>query len=238
LGNLADIQIKENAIGLLEKELKSKRVKGTIGFGSMNDCYQPIEIKEKLTRRALEVINKYKYPIHIMTKSDLVLRDLDIIKNISKTYAAVTFTITTADDKLARIIEPGASAPSKRFEALKILSDNSIYCGISLMPILPFIEDTEENITQIVEQAYNAGVKYFIPFFGMTLRKGQREYYYKKLDEHFPGFKQKYIQVYGGNYEAVSPKTDELTILLYSLCKEKNIATKITSFTPEQIGML
>ncbi|MEA3446132.1 MAG: radical SAM protein [Bacteroidota bacterium] len=137
--NFADILIKENAIELLAKALRNKRKKGTIGTGSMNDPYMPIEEKTYLTQQALKTIRHFRFPVHILTKSDLVLRDADIIKEISRVYAAVSFTITTADDNLSRITEPGAPESSKRFTAIKELSAKGIYTGIMLMPVLPFI---------------------------------------------------------------------------------------------------
>ena len=180
--DFADILVKENAIDLLRKELAGKRVKGTIGTGSMNDPYMPLEAKIGLTRRALEVIAEFRFPVHVLTKGDLVLRDLDLLQRISEIYAAVSFTITTADDALARKLEPGAASPSARFRAMRTLADHGILSGVTMMPILPFIEDSEENIAEIVRQAHESGASYIIPAFGMTLRDRQRAYYYDKLD--------------------------------------------------------
>ncbi|MCA9936647.1 MAG: radical SAM protein, partial [Anaerolineales bacterium] len=137
--NFSDILYKENAIELLANELARKRVKGTIGTGSMNDPYMPIEAKIQLTRRALELIARFRFPVHIITKSDLVLRDLDLLRRINEVYTAVSFTITTADDQLAKRLEPAASPPSARLRAIKILAENGILTGITMMPILPFI---------------------------------------------------------------------------------------------------
>jgi DNA repair photolyase len=128
LGELSHIRYKGNAIELLKKELSKKKLKGTIGFGSMNDPYMPVESKMQLTRQALEVVSQHRFPVHIITKSNLVTRDIDLLSKISKVYAAISFTITTADDDLARIIEPNAPSPSSRFEALRLLSENNIYC--------------------------------------------------------------------------------------------------------------
>src|SRR5512136_875013 len=141
--NFADILIKANAIDLLRKELARKRVRGTVGTGSMNDPYMPLEATVNLTRRALEVIAEFRFPVHIITKSALVLRDLDLLKEIGRLYAAVTFTITTYDDGLSKMLEPGAPVSSRRLAAMQTLSAAGILTGVALMPVLPFIEDTE-----------------------------------------------------------------------------------------------
>jgi len=163
--NFADIRIKANAIELLEDVLPRKRVRGTIGTGSMNDPYMPIEAKVNLTSRALEVIARNGFPVHIITKSDLVVRDLETLKEINKAYAAVSFTITTSDDELAKKLEPGAPTTSARLEAIKTLSDAGILTGVTMQPILPFIEDTPENISSIVELAHQNGASYILPWF-------------------------------------------------------------------------
>jgi DNA repair photolyase len=235
--NLADILIKENAIELLEKELRSKRTKGAIGLGSMNDAYMPIEKEKRLTRSALELILKYRFGVHIITKSNLVLRDIDLLKEISKVYTAVSFTITAAEDDLSKKIEPGAPSSSKRFEAIKELSNNGIYTGITMMPILPYITDYEENIEKIVKEAKKAGAKYIIGFMGTSQREGQREYFYNKLDQLFPGTKEKYISRFGNNYSCPSPDSAKLYKLFYDLCSRESIDTKMKFFIeqkPEQ----
>jgi DNA repair photolyase len=231
--NFKDIMVKVNAIDLLEDELSRKRVKGTIGFGSMNDPYMPIEKKLNMTGRALEVIARFGFPIHIITKSDLVLKDLEFLKEIHRIYAAVSFTITTTDDELARKVEPGAPAPSKRLEALRELSENGILTGITMMPILPFLEDNEENITQIVTQAKDAGASYIIPAFGMSLRTGSRDYYYEKLDLHFPGLRHKYEKEYGLQYQCPANRSMELGEHFQRLCDELDISTRIIPYSKE-----
>ena len=183
LGDLSDIRIKKDAIQILERELRSKRLRGTVGFGSMNDCYMPVEREYQLTRKALLLMIKYKFPVHIITKSDLVLRDIDLLKEISKIYAAVSVTITTTDDNLSRIIEPNAPVSSKRFETLRQLSAQGIYCGITFMPVLPHINDTQENVTEMVKRAADCGVKYILPAFGLTIRDGQREHMYQQFED-------------------------------------------------------
>ncbi len=230
IANFNNVEVKENAIELLRKEIMSKRVKGTIGTGGMNDPYTPLEKKTKLIRGALKVIRDSNFPVHIVTKSSLVTRDVDILKDISRVYAAVSFTITTTDDELAKKIEPGASLPSERLKAMKILSDAGIYTGITMMPILPFIEDNEENIIDIVEKGASSGAKYIIASFGMTLRDRQRVYYYNKLDELFPGFRQKYQAKYGNNYGCAANNVKLLKEIFKQKCKENNIDTRIKMF--------
>jgi DNA repair photolyase len=232
LGELSHIRYKSNALELLEKELRGKKIKGTIGFGSMNDPYMPVEQKMELTRKALLLVAKYRYPLHIITKSNLVVRDIEILKKISQVYAAISITITSSDDDLAKIIEPNAPLPSKRFEALKTLSGNGIYCGITLMPILPFINDTEKNINELIYQAKESGVKYIIPMMGLTLREGSREYFYKQLDNSFPGIKDNYMKAFGEKYNCNSQNANELYKLTNALLKKWNIPDKMEYYKP------
>lgn len=238
--DFSNIQVKQNAIELLVKEIKSKRLKGTIGTGSMNDPYMPIEKTEMLTQKALGIIQEYKFPVHVLTKNALVLRDMDLLKQIGKIYAAVSFTITTADDKLSKIIEPGASVSSERFEAIKELSKAGVYCGILLMPVLPFITNTEENILEIINKAKQAGAKYILNAMGMTLRDQQREYYYKKLDVHFPGLKEIYNEKFGNNYSVSAKNAFDLHLCFKANCKKFGLNNKIEIFSenkPEQLSL-
>jgi len=232
LGDLADIRIKENALALLENELKSKRTKATIGFGSMNDPYMPVEKKEELVRGALKLLVRYRFPAHIITKSDLVIRDIDLLKQLSAIYAAVSFTITTANDDLARIIEPAAPVSSKRIEAIKHLSNAGIYTGVTLMPLLPFINDSWPEIEELIVKLNDAGAKYILFWPGLTLRKGSREYFYNKLDAHFPGIKQKYISTFGESYICNSPNADRHYQKADDLCKKLKIETKMRFYQP------
>ena len=234
----SDILVKENAIELLEKELARKRVKGTIGTGSMNDPYMPLEAKTELTRRALQVIARFRFPVHVITKSDLVLRDLDLLRRINEVYSAVSFTITTTDDQLARKLEPGAPLPSARLRAMKTLAENGILTGVTMMPILPFIEDNEENITQIVTQAHEHGASYVLPGFGMTLRDRQRAYYYDKLDRHFPALRQRYERQFGDQYFAPANDFEELEALFEELCERYGIAVRIRPYMRETATQL
>lgn len=233
IADFSEILMKENAIELLEKELKKKK-KGTIGTGSMNDCYMPIEKETGLTRKALEIIAKHKFPVHVLTKSDLVVRDIDLLSEISKTYAAVSFTITSADDELSKIIEPGAPESSRRFEAMKKFSDAGIYAGVIMTPILPYITDSEENIRALVEKAAQSGAKYILAWMGLTMREGQREYFYNKLDELFPKLKEKYIKLYGNQYGCSVPDSKKLEKIFRDECSKYSIATKMVFYSPKE----
>jgi len=236
LGDLADIRAKVNSLELLEDVLPRKRVRGTIGFGSMNDLYMPIEKEYRLARGALEIIQSQHFPVHILTKSDLVLRDLDILTEISQVYAAVSFTITTADDDLASKVEPGAPLPSERFRAMRKLADAGILTGVTMMPILPFLEDDPENIRQIVRTAADCGASYIIPTYGMTLRPGSREYYYQKLDHSFPGVKEKYIQAFRDSYHCSALNWRDLKEVFREEISNGNIYSSIPVFESEKIS--
>jgi DNA repair photolyase len=236
--NFSDILVKSNAIQLLHQELSRKRVVGTIGTGSMNDPYMPIEAQRKLTRQALQVIATHRFPVHIITKSALVLRDLDILREISRIYAAVSITITTADDDLGKKLEPGASRVSERFEALRVLVENGITSGVTLMPVLPFLEDNMDNIRKIVFMAHQAGVQYIIASFGMTLRDRQRDYYYQKLEKLFPGLPGKYKQKFRSQYHVLANNSNELESEFHKLCQDHGILTRIPKYSPPQVEQL
>lgn len=233
IADFAEIQVKVNALDRLSDEIRRKKVKGTIGTGSMNDPYMPVEVERRLTRGALRIISAAKFPVHIITKSDLVLRDLDILQEIQRVYAAVSFTITRADDALSKKLEPGAPISSRRFAALKTLSENGITAGLTMMPILPFIEDSDENIRALVRMAGEAGAKYIIPGFGLTLRDRQREYFYAKLDRLFPGLREQYQRRYGERYWAESPRAACLAQIFKEECARQGIATKMPFYQPE-----
>ena len=236
--NFSDVLVKVNAVELLRNELSRKRVKGTIGTDSMNDPYMPLESHRILTGQALQVIAEYCFPIHIITKSDLVLRDLNILREINQVYAAVTFTITTADDLLAKKIEPGAPSVFARFKAMKILAENGVLTGVTLMPVLPFLEDNVENIRQIVTLAHESGASYIIPSFGMTMRDRQREYYYQKLDQLFPGLSREYTKEFGNQYRVLVRNAKELEKEFHELCNHFGIATRMPQFQPQRVKQM
>ena len=220
-----DIEVKQNAPELLERALRSKRSKGMIGTGAMSDPYMHCEEKLQLTRRCLELIERYGFGLAIQTKSNRILRDLDILKSINgKAKCVVQMTLTTYDEELCKILEPNVCTTKERFETLKILRDNGIPTIVWLSPILPFINDTRENIEGIIDYCAQAGVYGIISFgMGVTLREGDREYFYAAMDRHFPGMKQKYHQKYGYAYEVMSDQNDELMALLQSKCRENRI---------------
>ncbi len=236
--NFSDILVKTNAIELLRKELPRKRVKGTIGTGSKNDPYMPLEEERRLTAQALEVIAEHRFPVHILTKSDRVLRDIETLQDIRRVFAAVSFTVTAADDELSKKVEPGAPPSSRRFRAIQVLAANGILTGITMMPILPFIEDAEENIIGILTRARDAGARYVLPAFGMTLRDRQRAYYYAQLDRLFPGLKDKYERRYGERYECTSPKARRLEHLFHEHCDRFGLFTRMPLYAPEESSQL
>ncbi|MBO4474863.1 MAG: radical SAM protein [Clostridiales bacterium] len=223
-----DIEVKQNAPQLLEMALRSKRKKGMIGTGSMSDPYMHCEEKLGLMRKCLEVILKYGFGAAVQTKSDRILRDIDLLDAINQSAKCVVqMTLTTYDDDLCAILEPHVCNTKRRIEVLEKMQERGIPTVVWLSPILPFINDTEENIRTIVEECVRVGVKGILCFgIGMTLRDGDREYYYAALDKHFPGLKEKYIRTYGNSYELSSPRAAELMRIVTSTCKEHGIMCK------------
>lgn len=226
-----DIEVKQNAPELLEAALKSKRKKGMIGTGSMSDPYMHCEEQLRLTRKCLEVILRQGFGVAVQTKSDRILQDIDLLEQINReAKCVVQITLTTYDDELCRIIEPNVCNTKRRIEVLEKLQERGIPTVVWLTPILPFINDTEENVKAILEECIRVGVKGIICFdMGLTLREGDREYYYAALDKHFPGLKQQYIQRYGNAYELPSPKSRELMSLFRNTCKAHGIM-----YSPEE----
>jgi DNA repair photolyase len=198
----------------------------------MNDPYMPIEKTVGITRKALEVIAANRFPVHIITKGDLVTRDIDVIQEIAKVYAAVSFTITTHNDELGRKVEPFAPATSKRYKAIEQLAKNGIYTGVTMMPLLPFINDSTENIQHIIKSASDAGAKYIIPMFGLTLRAGSRDYFYKALDAEFPLLKTKYDKTFGLRYECWSLQYHMLSQVFNHERSKQGIASRMEFYKP------
>jgi len=220
------IKPKRNAISILNSELASKRRTGIIDTGAMSDPYNPLEKQLCLTRQFLELAERYGYGVSITTKSQLIERDIEILKSISKFHPVICeLTITTAFDKLSKVIEPYAPLSSSRFATLEKLSNAGIFSGIVLMPVLPFIEDSDKNITQIIVQAASVGVSFIYPYFGVTLRENQRKYYFEKLTEAFPTYQlvSKYVSVYHNSYECISPRILNLKSIFEELCDKFNI---------------
>lgn len=220
-----DIEVKANAPELLEKALRSKRKKCMIGTGAMCDPYMHCEERLGLTRRCLEIIDRYEFGLAIQTKSDRILRDLPLLKSINeKAKCVVQMTLTTYDEDLCRILEPHVCTTKDRARALEIFHENGIPTVVWLSPILPYINDTPENIRGILEYCIKAKVHGIICFgMGMTLREGDREYYYAALDRHFPGLKERYQRRYGLSYEVPSDRNRELMELFYATCREHGI---------------
>ncbi|MCF2568504.1 radical SAM protein [Mediterraneibacter glycyrrhizinilyticus] len=240
-----DIEVKENAIELLEKALRSKRKKCMIGTGAMTDPYIPLELELGNVRKALELIYKYGFGVTLQTKSDRILRDLDLLSRINKlTKCVVQMTLTTYDDDLCRKIEPNVCVTSERVRVLKILRDSGIPTVVWLCPILPFINDTEENIAGIMDYCTDAKVYGVICFgMGLTLREGNREYFYRQLDRCFPGLKDRYIYEYGSQYEVRSRNHESLMKLFRDKCDGSGIKydieeifTYLNKFEEKNIG--
>ena len=220
-----DIEVKQNAPELLEKALSSKRKKCMIGTGAMSDPYMHCEEQLGLTRKCLEIILRHGFGVAIQTKSDRILRDIDLLEEINReTKSVVQMTLTTYDDELCRIVEPNVCNTKRRIEVLEEMHQRGIPTIVWLSPILPFINDTEENIRAIMEECVRTGVKGVICFgMGLTLREGDREYYYAALDKHFPGLKKKYIERYGKAYNLPSPNEKKLFKIFHEICSENSM---------------
>ena len=223
-----DIEVKQNAPELLEQALRSKRQKCMIGTGSMSDPYMHCEEKLGLTRKCLEIICKYGFGAAVQTKSDRILRDIDLLEEINrKAKCVVQITLTTWDDRLCGMIEPNVCNTKRRIEVLESMHERNIPTVVWLTPVLPFINDTAENIMPILEACAQVSVKGIICFdMGLTLREGDREYYYAALDRCFPGLKEKYIRTYGNAYEVPSPQSERLMDLFSSFCRDHHILYK------------
>ena len=220
-----DIEIKQDAAEMLEAELGRKRKKCMVGTGSMCDPYMPVERELNLTRRCLEIIYKYGFGLTIQTKSTLILRDIDLLAAIhERTKCVVQITLTTFDEGLCKILEPNVSTTRERFDALTAFRERGIPTVVWMTPILPFINDTEENIRGLMDYCVRAGVRGLLHFgLGVTLRDGDREYFYAALDRHFPGVKQKYIARYGGAYSCKPDNGDRLMNIVYEAADRHGI---------------
>ena len=220
-----DIAVKQNAPELLEKALGTKRKKCMIGTGSMSDPYIPLEEELQLTRRCLEIIRNHDFGVTMITKSDRILRDLDLLVEIHRRARCVLqMSLTTWDEALCRVLEPGVCNSQRRVEVLRILRDHGIPTVVWLTPILPYINDTEENLLSILSACAEADVQGIICFgMGVTMREGNREYFYEALDRHFPGMKDRYIRSFGLNYQLISPNHRPLMKLFHGFCRKHGI---------------
>lgn len=226
-----DIEVKQNAPELLERALRSKRRKCMIGTGAMCDPYMHCEETLQLTRKCLEIIDRYEYGVAIQTKSDRILRDLDLLESIHrKAKCVVQMTLTTYDETLCKVLEPNVCTTRERVKALQIFREHQIPTVVWLSPILPFINDTRENIEGILDYCIDAKVYGIICFgMGMTLRDGDREYFYAALDRHFPGLKERYSRKYGHSYEVTSDRNRELMALFREKCQKNGIVHDVNA---------
>ena len=220
-----DIEVKENAIELLEAALRRKREKCMLATGSMTDPYLPLEAELGQVRKALELAKRCGFGFTLITKSARVLRDLDLLRAINEdTKCVVQMTLTTFDEALCKKLEPNVSTTRERVEVLKTLHDAGIPTVVWLCPILPFLNDTEENLRGILEYCAEAGVYGVICFgMGLTLREGSREYFYRQIDRLFPGLKEQYIRSYGTQYQLTSPENGRLMALFHDFCEGRGI---------------
>lgn len=223
-----DIEVKQNCVSLLEQALRSKRKKCMIGTGSMSDPYMHCEEKLQLMKQCLEIIERYGFGVAVQTKSNRILRDISILSRINQNAKAVVqTTFTTYDEELCKVIEPNVCTTKKRFEMLLAMKEEKIPTVVWIDPILPFINDTKENLDGLLDYCIRADVRGIICFgMGMTLRNGNREYYYRKLDESFPGLKNKYKERYGYSYEVESPNAKLLFQRFQDICRLHNILYK------------
>ncbi len=224
-----DVEVKSNALTLLEAALRRKRQPCMIATGSMSDPYQPVETELRRTRQALELIERCGFGAALLTKSDRVLEDLPLLRRIhEKAKCVVQMTLTTQDEALCRILEPGVSTTARRVAVLEALRDAGIPTVVWLSPLLPWLNDTEENLRGILDSCFRAGVRGVICFgIGMTLREGSREYFYARLDEHFPGLSDRYRRTYGDRYELLSENHARLMPLFHTLCRAHNVESDV-----------
>ncbi len=226
--NFDTVKPKANALSVIRDDLRRKVRSGVVATGSMSDPYNPLEEQLQLTRHALELLAAYGFGVAIATKSPLVARDIDVLKEIAvQCPVVVKITITAADDELCRRVEPGVAPTSKRVEALAALAQAGIPCGLLLMPVLPFLTDSEENILAIVAQAKQHGARFIYPGMGVTLRDSQRQHFYRMLDERFPGLKEQYIRRYGNQYSCGAPQVKRLYSVFTAACNEAGLLYKM-----------
>ena len=236
---------KQDALRILEEELRGKRRTGMVSMGAMSDPYNPLERTLQLTRGALELLRRYRFGAAFTTKSGLCARDAGLLSDIAR-HAPVRaqISVTCAEDDLCRRIEPNVSPSSERFVALRVLSDAGVYAGVWLNPVLPFLTDTPENILGVVRKSAEAGAKFVVCFFGMTLRTGNREYYFDALERDFPGVRQQYLTAFGNAYECNSPRAEELFRLFRAECERLGLAWRFRDINrvarsrqPRQLSM-
>lgn len=230
---------KRNALSLLESELRGKRKSGVITMGSMSDPYNPLEEKLRLTRQALEIIQRHRFGAAFTTKSALCARDADLLAEISR-HAPVCarLTITCAEDSLSRRIEPHVSLSSERFTAMRTLAEHSVFTGTWLNPVLPWLTDSAENIRRIVRMTADHGGRFVVCFFGMTLRTGNREYYFRALEQEFPGIRERYLSRYGNSYELAVPNAERLYEQFRNECIKSGLHWEFSDINREMFSRM
>lgn len=240
------VRCKKDALRILESELRTKRSRGVVGMGAMSDPYNPFEKERCLTRGALQLLRQYGFGVSIATKSDLILRDTELLADIAQFQPALAkVTITAAEDALSQKVERFACPSSRRFAAIEALRKRGVFTGILLMPVLPFIEDNEENILGIVQRAKDCGARFIYPMFGVTLRGNQRQWFYDRLDESFPGVRAQYERTYGERYECTSLHAEELYAVFAQSCRDAGIlyempdiiAASRAPYQPQQLSL-
>ncbi|MDR2932560.1 MAG: radical SAM protein [Oscillospiraceae bacterium] len=228
IGDFDTVKAKENALDIIRDDLRRKVKRGVVVTGAASDPYNPYEKELLLTRHALELIDIYGFGAGIATKSPLIARDRDILARIAAhDPVIVKITVTCADDAVSRVIEPGVAVTSARFEAMRALADAGLYSGVLMMPLLPFINDTDDNVAEIVRLAGRSGARFIYPAFGLTMRSGQREYLYKALDASFPGVREKYAAQFGGQYSCRSPRAEQLWQIFKKECDAYGIVYRM-----------
>lgn len=240
-----EVRVKFDALAILNRELRSRRNKGVVGIGAMSDTYNPFERELEITRGALQLIDQYGFGVSIDTKGSLVTRDIDVLQRISQQHSAIVkLTVTTTDDALASIIEPGAPSPSRRLAALRELADANLFCGILFTPLLPHITDDDASIESIVEAAHQAGARFIYSMGGVTMRTGQKEYFLDRLKAVSPSLRQCYREEFGDRYLCNSPRKREALALLRKLCKEAGLLYRMPDIIdaykkrePNQMGL-
>lgn len=240
-----EVRVKFDALAILNRELRSRRNKGVVGIGAMSDTYNPFERELEITRGALQLIDQYGFGVSIDTKGALVTRDIDVLQRISQQHSAIVkLTVTTTDDALASIIEPGAPSPSRRLAALRELADANLFCGILFTPLLPHITDDDASIESMVEAAHQAGARFIYSMGGVTMRTGQKEYFLDHLKAVSPSLPQRYREEFGDRYLCNSPRKREALALLRKLCKEAGLLYRMPDIIdaykkrePSQMGL-
>lgn len=216
------VRAKADALHILRDDLQRKVKPGVVCTGSMSDPYNPFEAELNLTGRALQLLDAYQFGVAVATKSDLIVRDIPALGQIGAHSPVICkITVTTTDDALAARLEPRAPSPTRRLAAVRALSRAGIFTGVLLMPVLPFLEDSVENVLAVADAAAAAGAKFVYPAFGMTMRENQRQYYLEALERLFPGedLSRRYLHRYGERYECPSPRAKALWEAFSARCR-------------------